>query len=286
MQKAINIIVKVAGLIICVPVTLGVAGELFADVQPEILRYLVQLAALAVVEGVFLSAWWSLDADRNAPPEVKTRYAMTAGVMYIGLWVLAWYHGEGLAGLVFRAALGLALLGSVYDSGVYTAIASMRATDRDISKDRQVAKHARNLARRDAIADLDAAHTVKALEREASTQIATARVNLDRQRGMSAVKAEHAAASTTEASPRRFPYPVARARSDKSRKNRQDRGVNLDRTAEALAVNPKLSYRELGDVVGVSHETARRLVEQLEQDGRIAPREVSANNGNGHKVAA
>jgi len=63
------------------------------------LRLLVQLAALAVVEGVFLSAWWALDTDRAAPTAVKTRHAITALAMYSGLWVLAIQHGEGLAEL-------------------------------------------------------------------------------------------------------------------------------------------------------------------------------------------
>ena len=50
-NKILNWIVKIAGMIICAPVTWLVAAGLFADVQPAPARGLVQLAAGAAGRG-------------------------------------------------------------------------------------------------------------------------------------------------------------------------------------------------------------------------------------------
>jgi len=71
MNKIITVIVKIAGLVITAPVIWGVAGRVFADVEPESLRLLVQVSALSVVGGVFLASWLALDGERNAPDAVK-----------------------------------------------------------------------------------------------------------------------------------------------------------------------------------------------------------------------
>jgi len=60
-------------------------------------------------------------------------------------------HGEGLAGIVFRLALGAALLGTVYDAGVYDLLRSNRRAERDINKAWKVKRVARKLDISDAV---------------------------------------------------------------------------------------------------------------------------------------
>ena len=130
--------------------------------------------------------------------------------MYLGLWALAIQHGEGLAGVVFRLALGLALVGSIYDAGIVSGLRRDAASDRDIAKDWRVKRHARNLARQDAIAELNAGQQIKALERDARMTIESARIALEKRRSMTTVRADHRA--NMEASEGVFPMPVDAAR--------------------------------------------------------------------------
>jgi hypothetical protein len=240
MKKTIDVLVKIAGLIITCPVTLGIAGQLFADVQSLALRLLVQLAALAVVEGVFLSAWWALDTDRASPTAVKTRHAITALAMYVGLWILAIQHGEGLAGIVFRLALGLALAGSIYDSGVYTAVRQNAAVDRSAMNDRKVKRHARALACQVAFAELDANATID-----------LQRIALAQQAGLSSVKRE--ACANLEQIDDRFPYPIDTARRkhvDGSAKRRAKLMPQIEQLAAA-----GMTKADIGRAVGLSRQT-------------------------------
>ncbi len=132
-NKALNSLIKIAGLIITAPVTWLVAGRVFADIEIVALRYIMQAAAVGLVELVFLSNWLLLEHDKNAPTEIKTRYALTAACLYFGLWVLALSHGEGLIGVIFRASLGAALIGSGWDTYILAWQKVMARADRDIS---------------------------------------------------------------------------------------------------------------------------------------------------------
>lgn len=164
-NKFLAWVIKVAGAIICAPVTWLVAGELFTDI-PMPARAFVQLAAVLLVEGVFISNWLLMEYDRGAAPEIKTRYALTALGMYGGLWILAWQHGEGLAGLVFRAALGAALIGSGWDTYVTTWQRAMARADKDITATSAIRRHARKLAEQDAKQQLDYDYNQRGKDRQ------------------------------------------------------------------------------------------------------------------------
>jgi hypothetical protein len=94
-SKGLAWAVKIAGMIMCAPVTWLVAGELFTDINPNAVRYIVQFSAVLLVEGVLLSNWLMMDYDHDAAPEIKARYAATALIMYLCLWILAMYVVEG-----------------------------------------------------------------------------------------------------------------------------------------------------------------------------------------------
>src|SRR5690348_1626979 len=117
-QKALDWGVKLASLAVTGPATWLVSAELFKDVSSPLILFMMQFAAVFLVEGVLLSNWLLLEFDKNATPEIKVRYGITALVMYAALLVIAWRH-EGPTGLVFRLALLAALVGSGWDTYVY-----------------------------------------------------------------------------------------------------------------------------------------------------------------------
>ncbi len=288
MSKIITITVKIAGLVITAPVTWSVAGLVFRDVQPNNLRLLVQIAALVVVEGVFLASWLALDGDKSAPDAVRVRHAITALAMYLGLWVLAIQHGEGLAGIVFRLALGLALVGSIYDAGIVSGLRRDAAADRDIAKDWRVKRHARNIARQDAIAELDAAQQLKALERDARLSIETARIALDKSRGMSTVKADHRA--SIEEPKGKFPMPIDKTRGIRDALRATRKAHALDTIQRAVIARPGVTQKELADMIGISRQSVSGYLGELVYSGRLTRTgageyslpDAMPMNGNGH----
>jgi predicted transcriptional regulator len=272
LNKTLGWFVKIAGTVICAPVTWLVAGQLFRDIEPGWFRFIVQIAALTVVEGVFLSSWIALDAEKTAPPEIKTRYALTALGMYGGLWILAIAHGEGLVGLVFRLALGGALMGSIFDSGVYTTLRKDKAADRDIMSDWSVKRYKRSRDRELAKLKIDHEFINAKADLETDSIIAGQRRSLNKERRIATVSAEHrtdmAKLSHSEES-KGFPYPIHKAQKRRVRQQQLSREEALDRIVDILRDSPDVSLRRLGETVGIGHETARRYLETLEEQGRI-----------------
>ena len=80
-QKFIDWGIKIASLAITGPATWRVAAQLFADI-PEPFVYVMQFAAVFLIEGVLISNWLLLEFDKTATPEIKVRYALTALAMY------------------------------------------------------------------------------------------------------------------------------------------------------------------------------------------------------------
>lgn len=295
-NKLINSMVKIAGVIITAPVTWLVAGQLFGDVQPAWLRVIVQASALLVVEGVFITNWIALDSDRGAVPEIKARYALTSGGMYCGLWILALWHGEGVAGLVFRLALGGALIGSMYDAGIHTMLKRDREADRDILKDWRVARHARNLARQNAIAELDTQQDIKRQERESRLAIESARIALDKQGGLAAVKAEYRA--SIEASRPGYPMPISEARTIRDEKRARTKAKAKETILRVIGINPAIKQDELAAMTHRSRQSVGVYLGELTGEGKLirtpageyklAPAPViigesAGGNGNGNR---
>ena len=277
MDKALGWIIKGASVVITAPATVIVAGGLFAEV-PGGLRWLVQAAAVLLVEGVFLYSWIMLEHDRQAETAYKVRHALTAIGLYFGLWALAWVHGEGLAGIVFRLALGAALFGTVYDAGVYDMLRANRKADRNI----------RNT------------WNVKRLERRLERDTARLELTLQAAFQQAVIKAEHALhMETVEDVARRnitkpAPKPVPRmelpvdkrkveqpeqGRAERPKRNTPRKRSKLDKALDVLRADPHVSLRNLGDELGVSHTTAGRYIAKLEEQGRIRNA-----NGSGYEV--
>jgi len=273
-SKWLSWTIKIASVIVTVPATLSVARRLFVDVRGD-WRWLVQAAAVVLVEGVFLSSWIMLEQDKSAEFAYKVRHALTAIGLYAGLWVLALAHGEGAGGLVFRLALGAALLGTVYDAGVYDMLRANRKADRNI----------RNT------------WNVKRLERRLERDTARLELTLQAAFQQAVIKAEHAlhmetvedvarrniAKSAPKPAPRMEPPvdkresvpAVERGRAVTPKRKRS----KLDKVLDVLRADPHVSLRNLGDELGVSHTTAGRYIAKLEEQGRIRNA-----NGSGYEV--
>ena len=156
-QKTIDWGVKVASLAITAPATWVVATELFADISNPILLFFMRAAAVFLIEGVLISNWLLLEFDKDATPEIKMRYGVTAMAMYISLLVIAWKH-EGPTGLVFRIALLAALIGSGWDTYVITWQKTIARVDRSAEAAWEVRSHNRKLSIREAIMRREAEH--------------------------------------------------------------------------------------------------------------------------------
>lgn len=290
-------IIKAAGMIICAPVTFLVAGQLFGDVTALTLRFVVQLSAVLLVEGVLLSNWLLLEFDRRAAPEIKTRYALTALSMYLGIWVLAWQHGEGPAGLVFRAALGAALVGAGWDTYVLTWQRLTARTDRDVTTSGSVKRFRRKLAILDAKEAIRAEFLLSRERRVVDVLVEGESLEAQKAQRLTAVKLDHkremqklSEPVERPALPSGFPYPVRKAQKNRARQQQETREDKLRRLVDILRADPEASLRQLGAVLDVSHETANRYLNQLESEGIIRrDRERGLNevlmtpvNGNGH----
>jgi hypothetical protein len=159
-QKTIDWGVKFASLAITGPATWVIASQLFQDISNPILFFVMRAAAVFLIEGVLLSNWLLLEFDRDATPEIKARYGITALAMYISLLIIGWRH-EGPTGLVFRVALLAALIGSGWDTYVYTWQKATSRIDRAPENAPKVRRHARNLSIKEAIMRREAEHTAE-----------------------------------------------------------------------------------------------------------------------------
>jgi hypothetical protein len=144
-QKTLDWGVKVASLAVTGPATWVVATQLFSDIESPMLLFVMRFAAVFLIEGVLLSNWLLLEFDKNATPEIKARYGLTALAMYFSLLVIGWRH-EGPTGLVFRLALLAALIGSGWDTYVYTWQRATSRVDRSAENAGTVRRHARKLS--------------------------------------------------------------------------------------------------------------------------------------------
>lgn len=188
-QKVLDWGVKLASIAITAPATWIVATELFADVESSFLLFLMRFAAVFLIEGVLLSNWLLLEFDKGAAPEVKARYAITALVMYAALAVIGFRH-EGPTGIVFRVALLAALIGSGWDTYVYTWQRATANIDRSAQNARKVRRHARKLAIKEAITRREAEHSAEIALIRAEGQAALHRNDLYGKRLMARVNVE------------------------------------------------------------------------------------------------
>lgn len=120
----ISWVIKLATVVVNAPATYGLAFAAFAtigdgQVLPIPIRILVSFSAVVLLEGILLQSWARLDAERlkSVPdPSEEFRHAFKAVAMYFALLAVAFLHGEGLAGIIFRLAFGIQLGISAWDS--------------------------------------------------------------------------------------------------------------------------------------------------------------------------
>lgn len=162
-QKVLDFSVKLFSVAVTVPVSWIVAGQAFSDVHPVYIRHAIQFCAVALVDVLLIIHWTLLDTRKNAPLEQRIRYAVVSWTLYIGLWVLAFIHGEGVAGIVFRLSMGLALLSSTVDSFLVHWRDLLDKAQNGVRQDWRVQKHKRKLAREEEIEQRTLEHQKRVL---------------------------------------------------------------------------------------------------------------------------
>lgn len=272
--KFLQIAVKLCSVVITAPVTIITAGQVFADV-PALYRVLVQISAVVLVETTFIASWLALEYDKQAPTAVKVRHALTSLGLYIGLTGLAIFvHGEGLiAGLLFRFAMLAALLGSIYDSGVYIVLKGQEKTDKSARNDWLVKWHARNLAVKDAWADLDVEHELNGKRRVKYQEEKEKQIDNEHKAAMSTIADQKRA--TTERAAHSFPMPIEQTRNIGQSKKATKKARALPVILTAQKANPTMTQEELAALAGVSRQTVGKWLAEVE-------RNESADNGNGN----
>lgn len=271
-QKPLDWGVKLASLAVTGPATWQVAARLFSDIHSPALLFLMQFAAVFLVEGVLLSNWLLLEFDKQAAPEIKARYGLTALGMFVAMGVIAWEH-EGPVGLVFRLALLAALVGSGWDTYVYTWQKATARVDRSVENSGKVRRHRRKAEIRIAKRQIDDWEQIERQRLELGKVVDSKALQLEQQRSLQQLEAVNRPAPAIR--PAR-PKPVGRI----TRSARLDIGrVILAETPGILGpeflrvLNDKLGARN-----GVSEATAYADLKLL----RESLPQLMAGNGNGH----
>lgn len=264
-NKALNWGVKLASLAVTGPATWVVANNLFSDIHNPIMLFLMQAAAVFLIEGVMLSNWLLLEYDKRATSEIKARYGLTALAMYIALLVIAWEH-EGPTGLVFRIALLAALMGSGWDTYVYTWSKAMVKADKDISSAPAVKRHQRKLSILDARETLTVAYELSQTQRQVDKQVQLAAINSDKVERLAQLDQDHKQALSTM---KNIASKPDKSPDKKPRSKNGGRQRALDKMLDIYRENPGASLREVAAKIGRSHQTVSDYLDMLENDGKV-----------------
>jgi hypothetical protein len=273
-NKILNWGVKLASLAVTAPATWIVATQLFNDIQSPLLLFVMRFSAVFLIEGVMLSNWLLLEFDRSATPEIKARYGLTALAMYIALLVIGWKH-EGPTGLVFRLALLAALLGSGWDTYVYTWQKATAKADKDISATRAVRHYRRKLAIADAKEALTVGFDLLREQRVVDKAVQLEVIKSDKQERLTLLSKHHEfklselEETFVNADKNRgkkvLPAPLTRSQA-------------VDKMLDIYRTDPSASLREVGDKIGRSHQTVSDYLDELVIEGKVC------RNGNGVQV--
>jgi predicted Rossmann fold nucleotide-binding protein DprA/Smf involved in DNA uptake len=232
---------------------------------------IVQLAALVLVEGALLLGWYMLDNSTRATALQRSLYATLTVTAYGVLWAVAIAHGEGLAGIGFRATLGVLIAYSVIESGLLAGIKLRQQADRDITRHRAVKRHRRKLAIDDAKA-ADVVHfDIKSAHRDMETAIARRVIELDKQRQLADLTAERANQYK--------PVRIEDAQKSRTMRQRSSKQAAVDKTLDILKDDPHASIRTIANAIDRAPSTVSNYLRELEQADRIARR-----NGTSVKV--
>jgi hypothetical protein len=274
MEKYIKHGLKIAGFCFTAPATIAVAGALYP--QADLFTWIAQASGLMLVEGVMLLGWWMLDNTPTATPAQRWLYAAMAFIGFVDLTVIAATHGEGWAGLAFRAPLLVAIVYSIVESGILADIHFNTDGARDILKDFQVRMHARKLERKEAKAERAAMHAVRIAFLDAEQQGGLHAAAKYAESLTARIDATHDAESAithdaTHTTPMQSKWdqwidPRTAAKDD-----------TKAAVAAVLQTEPDISSYELAKRIGKSETTARRYRKEL-----AAAEYASAIRDNGH----
>lgn len=270
-QKSLSALIKLASLIITAPVTVVLAGQVYADIGSRPLIVLMQIAALVLVDGLLLLNWIQLDRNKQSAIETKLRSTGIVWALYAGLFVLAIQHGEGGAGLVFRLTLGLAILGSTWDSLAYTWRRIREAAKKGAQSDFWVQMHARKLARREAMLARDYTSAVTIAQLQADRDVQLRSIEADKRRRLEALPSTPVEVIITHPE---VPELAAPDPAPKPAKKRRSSGQVQRAITKLLAEEPDISQLAAAKRLKMSRTTTRKYWPVAEL--------AAGHNGNGH----
>ncbi len=186
-QRIIDLLMKVAGVVVTSAATLQVAHGAFGDINEPWLT-VIKVGALILIEGAFIASWLAIDTQHNAPMPMKVAWAITLIVIYVALLIIALNHGEGAAGWAFRAVLLVMILRSIYEAGVYEVLKNQRKEERDIRSSFKVRRVGRQLAKTDAIKALNMESAQANYARELGSEVARAKIEAEHEAALIDVK--------------------------------------------------------------------------------------------------
>ena len=186
-QRVIDLLMKLAGVVVTSAATIEVADEAFSNIEQPWLT-VIKVGALILVEGAFIASWLAIDTQHSAPMQMKFAWAITLLVIYFALLVLALNHGEGAAGWAFRAVLFVMICRSIYEAGVYEVLKNQRKAERDIRSSFAVRRVGRQLAKKDAIKALNMESAQANYARELGTEVARAKIEAEHEAALIEVK--------------------------------------------------------------------------------------------------
>ena len=186
-QRVIDLLMKLAGVVVTSAATIEVADEAFSNIEQPWLT-VIKVGALILVEGAFIASWLAIDTQHSAPMQMKVAWAITLLVIYFALLVLALNHGEGAAGWAFRAVLFVMICRSIYEAGVYEVLKNQRKAERDIRSSFAVRRVGRQLAKKDAIKALNMESAQANYARELGTEVARAKIEAEHEAALIEVK--------------------------------------------------------------------------------------------------
>lgn len=102
--------------------SVGVVQQVLDNIgdTPPWLEALLIGSAVVVIDTVFLAAWYELDSNRSQDDADKLADAITVVIMYVITIAIGLIHGEGLAGLLFRVPMGIAVGRSTWKTISYS----------------------------------------------------------------------------------------------------------------------------------------------------------------------
>ncbi len=186
-QRIIDLLMKIAGVVVTSAATLEVASQAFSDIEEPWLT-VIKVGALILVEGAFIVSWLAIDTQHNAPMPMKIAWAVTLVVIYIALLVIALEHGEGAAGWAFRFVLAVMIGRSIYEAGMYELLKNHKKAERDVRSSFIVRRVARQLSKKDAIKALNMESMQSNYARELGSEVARAKIEAEHEAALIDVK--------------------------------------------------------------------------------------------------